>query len=802
MGLAMAPYRQAPGQLKEEPNDSHHPHHPQQQGQAPSHIQPHPRPSSIVQQHHPHAPPQQPQHSSAYSSYQHNQQQNQTSGGQHTQDLGYYAHQSPYSTPGATSGYTSADTSEMMAAAMPRPPYPPMSYHTPQSNSPASVASPSGHDQQRSMYGQPTSQLHQQSMYYGQQTAQYPPMPAQAAQSPYGQHPQQSHQTMTSQPSMMMSHNNAAQHQMSQHGHSTQHAQSAMTGSPRHPKIETHSMPPQLSRPGQQQPMTQQPQQMNQQSSMPQQPPMNQPLGQSQPAQNGAPMQNASNVGSGAAGVNPNAAPGPIPATTPLVVRQDQNGVQWIAFEYSRDRVKMEYTIRCDVESVNTDELSAEFKQENCVYPRACVAKEAYRGNRLQYETECNTVGWALAQLNTPLRGKRGLIQRAVDSWRNSNRDPRLRSRRVRRMAKMTTRKTNPMPAGHMAGGPAGPGGPAGMPGGPGSMGPGGGMGKPIMNSMGQMQQHHHHADGHGQEGGEVGDGDSFSDDQHHHHHHHQAPPQTGGSQDDVRPSHQFSGYGGYQSGAPSGSSSMPSIHDTIHHGSGHQSSGSGAIAARRHSRADAEEPDDLFPDIPEAKKRKFILVEDSDRQSRLRVRVTLDGVDTREIPDSFRKNSSVYPRSYFPREMQSPPPSATGSKFFQDDLSDDPGAEDDGTTDTEGRRAARGARAKAMVRVPMVDGSEGEVAIPRMRRGFRGKEVRLNDLGYRMAWLQSRVFAGRTIFLQRALDCYRNKTRSAIESLMQDVKTVSPHFETRVGKRKWNERMRRSEKKDDTESS
>lgn len=247
-----------------------------------------------------------------------------------------------------------------------------------------------------------------------------------------------------------------------------------------------------------------------------------------------------------------------------------------------------------------------------------------------------------------------------------------------------------------------------------------------------------------------LGDGDSFSDDQHHHHHH-QAPPQTGGSQDDVRPSHQFSGYGGYQSGAPSGSSSMPSIHDTLHHGSGHHSSGSGAITARRHSRADAEEPDDLFPDIPEAKKRKFILVEDSDRQSRLRVRVTLDGVDTREIPDSFRKNSSVYPRSYFPREMQSPPPSATGSKFFQDDLSDDPGAEDDGTTDTEGRRAARGARAKAMVRVPMVDGSEGEVAIPRMRRGFRGKEVRLNDLGYRMAWLQSRVFAGRTIFLQRA---------------------------------------------------
>lgn len=262
----------------------------------------------------------------------------------------------------------------------------------------------------------------------------------------------------------------------------------------------------------------------------------------------------------------------------------------------------------------------------------------------------------------------------------------------------------------------------------------------------------------------------------------------------------------------------MPSIHDALG-GSAH--SGGSALAARRSNpdRGFQDGPDDLFPDIPEAKKRKFILVEDSDRQSRLRVRVTLDGVDTREIPDSFRKSSSVYPRSYFPREMQSPPPSATGSKFFTDDASD---AEDDGTTDTEGRRAGRGStsrRGRTMVKVPMGEGEEGEVAIPRMRKVFRGKEVRLNDLGYRMAWLQSRVFAGRTVFLQRAceytsdivshwlrfadrmgpVDCYRNKTRSAMESIMQDVKTAAPHYETRVGKRRWNDRMRGGEKEDES---
>lgn len=370
-----------------------------------------------------------------------------------------------------------------MAATMPRP-YPPITYHTPQSNSPASVASPSGHDQQRSMYGQPPSQLHQQSMYYGAPQQQYSSMPAQAAQSPYAQHAQQPHQSMGSQPGMMMSHT-PPQHPISQHG--PQHSQPGMTVSPRPDKIETHSLNHRIAG-------TSAPVAIGSASST--------------SPQNGAPLSTPTNA---ASGVNPNAAPGPIPATTPLVVRQDTNGVQWIAFEYSRDRVKMEYTIRCDVESVNQEELSAEFKTENCVYPRACCPKEQYRGNRLQYETECNTVGWALAQLNPPLRGKRGLIQRAVDSWRNSNQDPRLRSRRVRRMAKMNYRNnkagsTTPHAA-HMPGPPGGAGStgmttPTAM-----SAGSNPAIGKPGLNSMAQ-QMHHHHAgqqDGSAQGGDEVG---------------------------------------------------------------------------------------------------------------------------------------------------------------------------------------------------------------------------------------------------------------------------------------------------------
>ena len=243
-----------------------------------------------------------------------------------------------------------------------------------------------------------------------------------------------------------------------------------------------------------------------------------------------------------------------------------------------------------------------------------------------------------------------------------------------------------------------------------------------------------------------LADGDSSGDERIHHHHQPPTYPSAPAGSD-IRQTQVFTGYGGYPSNAPSGAS-MPSIHDTLSGGPSHQ--GSGIVARRAGSHAPGDDVDDLFPDIPEAKKRKFILVDDNDRQSRLRVRVTLDGVDTREIPDSVRKGSSVFPRSFFPREMQDRPPSPTGSRFFESDLS---GTEDDGAAETEGRRVGRGAdgRGKIQVKVPLNDGSEGDVAIPRMRRVMRRKEVRLNDLGYRMAWLQSRVFAGRTVFLQRA---------------------------------------------------
>lgn len=292
-----------------------------------------------------------------------------------------------------------------------------------------------------------------------------------------------------------------------------------------------------------------------------------------------------------------------------------------------------------------------------------------------------------------------------------------------------------------------------------------------------------------------TGDGDYVEE---HTHHHHQAPNGAPANPaNDVRQAQTFPGYSGsYPPTNVGGPAMPPNVHDGMGPMSQHSSN---AIAASK-----AQDDDDkhsLFGDIPEAKKRKFILVDDPVRGSRVRVRVTLDTVEIKEIPDSYRKSNSVYPRSWFPMQMQSPPPSARGSRFFEND-----DAEDDGK------------RGRTMVPVPTIDGGEMELPTPKMRRSQRSKEVKLNDLGYRMTWHQSRVFAGRTVFLQRArkcpllganlssgritnppvVDCWRNKVRSTMGSTGQEVSVTAPHFETRVGKRRWAEHSRRAKKDDD----
>jgi len=223
-----------------------------------------------------------------------------------------------------------------------------------------------------------------------------------------------------------------------------------------------------------------------------------------------------------------------------------------------------------------------------------------------------------------------------------------------------------------------------------------------------------------------------------------------------MRPRHVFHGYPtSYPSENASGPSMPPSMHDGMDP-MGSSSNAPSAVTASTPPKPNTS----LFGDIPDHKRRKFILVDDPHRGSRVRVRVMLDQVHMQEIPDSYRKSNSVYPRSFMSSQ-------------------DDPDA--------------RGIETHTSITVPMLDGTNMTVAAPPPSNTKRRKELDLNELGYRMSWSQSRVFAGRTMFLQRALDAYRNKMRSSMMANGQDVVSSAPHLETRVGKRKWLERNRRS---------
>jgi hypothetical protein len=124
-----------------------------------------------------------------------------------------------------------------------------------------------------------------------------------------------------------------------------------------------------------------------------------------------------------------------LPASAPQIEKRDE--VEYLLFTYSTKGHVQEYCICIDIDNLSLDDIPDDFKSENCVYPRALVPREAYIGNRYDYETIVNEIAWKLTWMNASvLAGKRGLIQRAVDSYRN--RVCESRSRRVLRQEKLT----------------------------------------------------------------------------------------------------------------------------------------------------------------------------------------------------------------------------------------------------------------------------------------------------------------------------------------------------------------------------
>jgi hypothetical protein len=131
---------------------------------------------------------------------------------------------------------------------------------------------------------------------------------------------------------------------------------------------------------------------------------------------------------------------GPIPATRPERAVDPKSGDEILSFSYSRQTVVMIFVVKYPFQGVDTQTLPEDFLRTNCVYPRAMAPPHEYSGKRGKYECDCNIIGWTLAWFNPKIRGHRGIIQRAVDSWRNTRPDKTMRSRKARREEKESKR--------------------------------------------------------------------------------------------------------------------------------------------------------------------------------------------------------------------------------------------------------------------------------------------------------------------------------------------------------------------------
>lgn len=183
------------------------------------------------------------------------------------------------------------------------------------------------------------------------------------------------------------------------------------------------------------------------------------------------------------------------------------------------------------------------------------------------------------------------------------------------------------------------------------------------------------------------------------------------------------------------------------------------ATKTERSSPSPEKKPMSFFSELPEAKRRKFIHVEDTDRKVRVRVKFNLETVDMAEIPDSYRQKNSVYPRSWLQTEMPESPGAkrARRIRFVEDDDDD----VEDGALEGHQRGGSGVAGMGRGMQVGTVtvparmgeEGGEGMLKVPGLGRRAMEKEDKLNGLGYRMIWRQGRMFAGRKVFLQKSCE-------------------------------------------------
>lgn len=197
-----------------------------------------------------------------------------------------------------------------------------------------------------------------------------------------------------------------------------------------------------------------------------------------------------------------------------------------------------------------------------------------------------------------------------------------------------------------------------------------------------------------------------------------------------------------------------------------------------------------LFGKLPDGKQRKFFTVEDPDRSShKVRVKMALHECPIEQVPDSYRRTNSVYPRSWYPVQMQLSPSSRGSRGRFLESRDETEAAATAATASEEDTTNPDLNAPTIQIQVPLPSGREASLPVPGLSRKARRKEEQINEMGYRISWGASRTFAGRIMFLQHSIDVYRSKVRDGVVAGGKEVETVAPVYETRVGKRRWVER-------------
>jgi len=222
-----------------------------------------------------------------------------------------------------------------------------------------------------------------------------------------------------------------------------------------------------------------------------------------------------------------------------------------------------------------------------------------------------------------------------------------------------------------------------------------------------------------------------------------------------IRPSNVFHGNPAYPTPPnPYAASMPPQLPNGIDHLPTHTAvSTSTAVDAKREDRShspDAKPEPAVGKPSRKPGKLTFFGLEDPEKSGhKVRVKMALHECPMQEVPDSYRKKNTVYPRRWFAESKEEP---------------------EVGTL---------------LVNVPMLEG-EGELKVPALDRRARRKEEQLNDMGYRISWGQRWMFNDRVLFLQQSIDMYRGKMRDAMVAGGQEAESVAPLYETRRGKKRW----------------